>query len=751
MTTSLPLVSIVIPAYNAERFLAEALASVRGQSYNAIEVIVCDDASTDATPAIAQGTGDPRVRYLRNEQTLGGYGAMNRGVRDSRGDYVAIYHADDVYDPRIVERELAFLLAHDEVGAVFCLDRFIDELGHEYGRLQLPPALRTTQIFDAALLAESLLRYKNTFLRTPSVMFRRASFDAVAGDSGANGGFDQSRFGIAADLDMWTRLSIEWRIGLVHEYLLGYRHYTAQWSRQYERMRTEPEIFFAAMDRHLSRPGIRAQVSAEALTCYRVWQVRDEAERAANAYVLGDRHKAVALLNSSLVRPLLRSSRRAQVARVLALRTLVRAAAATGTSKHARSLIHFARFRRFPPGDLAPPSARAAHSLANRNAGAASNEIALTSTAAASPAGPPPRSRIPDPRSPLRVFLDPFTRHFHGNQLFDPQCRFNRDGALLPWVRLRERLAARGVPIDTADYLAELGKPAANRDAANVYVSFGLHDAYQPLVKRDDVLLNAFYLFEAIIVDPAMYHATPELARHFRTIYGWTSAEQLRPFVPDVPVLQPFRIPMPFGNAIEPHWSRRDRHGIVLVNSNKRAVLPSGELYTERLRVLKHFAANGGVDLWGRLWEHGLGELEAEFGDAVRQTWRGPVDDKHEAMSRYRFAICYENMILDGWITEKLFDCLYAGAVPVYLGAPDIGDAVDPNCYIDARRFANYGEMQRYLDEMTDVEYEAMRVAGRDYLSSAQFRQFSPDGFADRFIRDIEAHVQERGLAHLWG
>ena len=166
------------------------------------------------------------MRYVRNQQTLGGYGAMNRGVRESRGDYVAIYHADDVYDPKIVERELAFLLEHDDVGAVFCLDRFIDESGHEYGRLRLPAALRRPQTFDAVLLAESLLRYKNTFLRTPSVMFRRAAFDAL-------GGFDQSRFGIAADLDMWTRLSIDWRIGLVHEYLMGYRHYAAQWSRQY--------------------------------------------------------------------------------------------------------------------------------------------------------------------------------------------------------------------------------------------------------------------------------------------------------------------------------------------------------------------------------------------------------------------------------------------------------------------------------------------------------------------------------------
>jgi glycosyltransferase involved in cell wall biosynthesis len=357
VTTTSPLVSIVVPAYNAERFLSEALTSVCAQTHDAIEVIVCDDASTDRTSEIARDTGDPRVRNLRNDQTLGGYGAMNRAVRDSRGEFVAIYHADDVYDAQIVERELAFLREHEDVGAVFCLDRFIDESGREYRRLAVPTALTGTTVFDAALLAENLLRHKNTFLRTPSVMFRRAAFDAV-------GGFDQERFGIAADLDMWTRLSLVWHIGLVHEYLLGYRHYTAQWSKQYARMRTEPEAFFAVMDSHLSRPDVRALVSAEALTSYQVWRMRDETERAANAYVLGDRQTAIALLDSSAVLPLLRSSRRAVVARMLALRAILRAAAATGVSPSARRLVHFARFRRLPARDLAPPSTSTAHSLA---------------------------------------------------------------------------------------------------------------------------------------------------------------------------------------------------------------------------------------------------------------------------------------------------------------------------------------------------------------------------------------------------
>jgi alpha(1,3/1,4) fucosyltransferase len=731
MTQTSPLVSIVVPSYNAERFLGEALATIRAQTYGAIEIVVCDDASTDGTAAIAQGTGDPRVRYLRNATTLGGYGAMNRGVRESRGELVAIYHADDVYDPRIVEREVAFLLENRDVGAVFCLDRFIDESGAEYGRLELPAALANVKVFSAAVLGESLLRYKNTFLRTPSVMFRRTAFDAV-------GGFDQERFGIAADLDMWARLSLEAPIGLVHEHLMGYRHYTAQWSKQYERMRTEPELYFAVMDRHLSRPGVRSLVSEEALTCYRVWRVQDEAERAANAYVLGDRRRAVALLNMSLVRPLLRSSRRAQVTRVLALRTLVRAAAASGLK--ARGLVHFARFRRFPPRDLSPPSQSVAQSLGPT--------VSANGPPPNVESSPPADSVNPRARA-VRVFLDPFTRHYYGNELFNPRSRYNRDGsAHRPWFRLKERLAEHGVSIDTADYLEDVAPQSSQ--GANIYVSYGVHDGFQRLLKRDDVLLTAFYLFEVVVVDPEMYRATPQLAPHFRRMYSWTTSDHLRPYVPNVPHLERFRIPMPFDHVLEPHWSRTERQGITIVNSNKRAVLSNGELYTERLRALKHFAASGTIDLWGRGWDNGLGDLEAEYGDAVRRTWRGSVDDKYEAMSRYRFAICYENMVLDGWITEKLFDCLYCGVVPIYLGAPEISDVVDPACFVDARQFPSYAEMQRYLDAMTPSDYERLRAAGRDYLASAKFRQFSPDAFADRFIRDIEDHLRERGLDHLW-
>lgn len=713
-------VSVAMAAHNAARFLKETAVTIFAQTHPPQEIVVCDDASDDDTVDILEAIAarHPELRVVRNAKSLGGYGAMNRAVRETQGDYVAVYHADDLYAPTLIARQVAYLDAHPDAGAVLCLDKFIDDAGREYARLALPADLAGVTSFDTGSLLNAVLRHKCTFLRTPSVMFRREAFESV-------GGFDQDRFGIAADLDMWLRLSLEWSVGLIPEYLYSYRHHREQWSRRYAHMRTAPEAFFGAVDRHLSRPGVRRLARRDALTCYKVWKVEDEARRAANLLILGDRQRAVALVNASLVRSLLRSRRALQVTRILVLRQLVRLAARLGGGRRLRAVLYALRFRRRMPQDLAPPEEEAARSLASDR-------------------GRPDSGTAR--RVPIRVYLDPFTRHYYGNGLFDRQSKYNRDDALRPWFHLRDRLREQGIPLETADYFGEDGRSAE----ANIFVSFGIRDNVSAMAARPDVLLTAFYLFEVVVVEPEMYRAIPDLADAFRTVYSWSDADSLRPFV-DGPVrVAPFRIPMPFDAVREPYWSRRDREGVVMVNSNKRAVLPDGELYTERLRAVQYFADHGGMELWGRLWDRGLGEYEAEFGDAVRRTCRGPVVDKYEAMSRHAFAVCYENMVLPGWVTEKIFDCFYAGVIPIYLGAPDIADHIPADCFIDRRAFASYAELDRFLRALGPSERERYREAARDFLASDAFRPFSAESFADRFVDDIRDHLRDRNLGHLW-
>ena len=150
------------------------------------------------------------------------------------------------------------------------------------------------------------------------------------------------------------------------------------------------------------------------------------------------------------------------------------------------------------------------------------------------------------------------------------------------------------------------------------------------------------------------------------------------------------------GTAVVPPRPQRIRAG----ERQRARHAPAGELLTERLSAIRHFCGHGGIDLWGRHWDT-LHEGQEPFAEAIRASWRGPVADKYDAYSRYRFVVCYENMATPGWITEKLFDCFYAGVVPIYLGAPDIGDFVWPDCFIDRREFASYTDLSGFLDAVT--------------------------------------------------
>ncbi len=99
--------------------------------------------------------------------------------------------------------------------------------------------------------------------------------------------------------------------------------------------------------------------------------------------------------------------------------------------------------------------------------------------------------------------------------------------------------------------------------------------------------------------------------------------------------------------------------------------------------------------------------------------------------------LCFENSILKGWVTEKIFDCLFTGTIPVYLGAPEITSHVPADCFIDMRRFSGYDELRKYLRSLDEQEISKFKRNARDYLQSDQFRPFSKSAFVDLFRRIV--------------
>lgn len=284
----LSLVSILVPVFNGERYLRESLDSILAQAYPNTEVLVMDNASTDSTPGIIASYGD-RIRCYRHKTNLGIYGNVNSGIAVARGDYIAVYHADDIYHPHIVQRQVNYLEDHTDVGAVFCQDIFIDPQGREFGRLELPAELRGGKPLEFPVILNSLLKYKNAFLRCPSSMVRACVYQTL-------GHYRDQEFGVSADLEMWLRIAKKYPISILEEYLFWYRYGHNNSSLQHRHLRMEPEGYFRIMDVYLEDGG-RAVATADALAAYEAHRAEDRLMVAVNNYILGRSKEAKKILN----------------------------------------------------------------------------------------------------------------------------------------------------------------------------------------------------------------------------------------------------------------------------------------------------------------------------------------------------------------------------------------------------------------------------------------------------------------------
>lgn len=326
-SVSQPLVSVCISAYNVERFVAAALRSVLAQTYSNIEVVFIDNGCVDNTYEAARAVADERVRFVRVMPNMGGYQAMNKAVTMARGELIAIYHADDFYEPNILEKEAAFLQAHPEAGAVFCMEHFMDEQGTIFGGARLPAEFRGRDVLHYGDVFPFLLRRKNILFCCPTFMVRRAVWDTV-------GPFDADRLDIGSDLDMWIRIVRQFPVGILDERLIRYRVTQKQWSARYKHLRTQPDVHFPIMDYYLEKDDWLARLSRRDLVEHAFQRCDDDTTRAANWLILGKPDEARTLLRGTYPWRTLWYGIRRRKLRVLLLRALMRAWLRFGKARH---------------------------------------------------------------------------------------------------------------------------------------------------------------------------------------------------------------------------------------------------------------------------------------------------------------------------------------------------------------------------------------------------------------------------------
>ncbi len=243
MSVEGPLVSIVMPVRNGERFLGRTLASALAQIYSPIEVIVVDDGSTDRTAALVKETADRdnRVRLFCTQQS-GVAAARNFGVSHARGKLIAPLDADDLWHPEKVSRQVAVLKASPaKVGVVYCWCIHIDEDDFVMTPVR---ANSTAQGRVTSSLAEI-----NILQTSSTALIKRASFDAV-------GGYDVN-LKQAEDWKLYLALSDVCDFAVVPEHLVGYRQSAGSLSRNVSSMAHSSELVMSWME--AKWPGLAEQ------------------------------------------------------------------------------------------------------------------------------------------------------------------------------------------------------------------------------------------------------------------------------------------------------------------------------------------------------------------------------------------------------------------------------------------------------------------------------------------------------------
>lgn len=109
MNDQVPLVCICVPTYNAAITIRETLHSILSQTYKNLVIHISDNSSTDTTLKIVESMDDPRLRIHRQQKNIGAEGNFENCIRLGEGKYTAIFHADDIYEPEMVAKEVAFL------------------------------------------------------------------------------------------------------------------------------------------------------------------------------------------------------------------------------------------------------------------------------------------------------------------------------------------------------------------------------------------------------------------------------------------------------------------------------------------------------------------------------------------------------------------------------------------------------------------------------------------------------------------
>jgi alpha(1,3/1,4) fucosyltransferase len=326
----------------------------------------------------------------------------------------------------------------------------------------------------------------------------------------------------------------------------------------------------------------------------------------------------------------------------------------------------------------------------------------------------------------LALFSSP---EHSGDKIFDEHALINRDDCLSPFRALRDELKHLGWEVHTQD----VWRVMQRTPDAVLFVDAPRKPVKKALGTWGGSAVPYLLIQECEVIMPKNWDFNSH--RQYNKVFTWHTELLSDPLYCEINFAQKLCAPNVDG------WTSRNNR-FCLIAANKRAFHPL-ELYSQRLRAIRWFEENHIQEFslfgigWDRLVLPGPSVTRKLFSKLPVLPWvlapsfpsyKGVVSNKREYLRKHRFAICFENAkCIPGYITEKIFDCLMAGCVPIYWGAPNICDYIPQDCFIDFRQFSSYQEMYQFVANIDEKRYREIQMSICAFLESAACQRFSAE------------------------
>lgn len=315
------------------------------------------------------------------------------------------------------------------------------------------------------------------------------------------------------------------------------------------------------------------------------------------------------------------------------------------------------------------------------------------------------------------------------------------DGRMAPMRELRDRLKAHGIEMMHYEDAAPETTPGY------LFINFQKRE-FDKVATLNRNAKKFLVVFESEVVYPQNWDL--KVHGNFDVVFTWDAQP-----LPESskPLYVRFYWPNDLKVRVTPLDFREKKGMFVMIAANKWKRRPK-ELYSERFNAIDWFKRNhpDQLDLYGYDWNYTFPQKVKEvlrnminpvLGRAKRPIevspmYKGTLAKKVQVLKKYRYCLCYENAeAIPGYVTEKIFDCFFAGVVPVYLGWDGVSSIIPEDTFIDKRKFSSYEEMYRYVAGLGPKEYEKHIKAAEAFMESEAMQKFTPQCFAETILKGI--------------